>query len=88
MIVADAAKTQVLQVQGSERLEELAIGTLHMQLQGVGRLIVLAEECLTDLGNPLVGIFVEVAVCGLSCPHRDIVQIDDVVVCAAIDERT
>ena len=52
MIVADAAKTQVLQVQGSERLEELAIGTLHMQLQGVGRLIVLAEECLTDLGNP------------------------------------
>ena len=59
-----------------------------MQLQGVGLCVVLVEECLADLGNPLVGILVEVAVYGLSRPQRDIVQIDDVIVRTAIDERS
>ena len=59
-----------------------------MQLQRVGQRIVLVEQRLADLGNPLVGIGIEVAVDGLSRPERDVVQIDDVVVGAAIDERT
>ena len=57
-----------------------------MQLQGVGQLIVLIEECFSYLWNPLVGISIKGAVCGLACPERDIVQVDDVVVSSAIDE--
>ena len=58
-----------------------------MQLQRVRQLVVLPEEGLADLWDPLVGVLVEVAVHGFPRPERDVVQIDDVVVGAAVDER-
>ena len=75
-------------MQRAEGLEELRVRSLHIVLQRVGKGIILVEEGLADLRNPLVSILVEVAIHRLTRPKRDIVQIDDVIVRAAIDEGT
>ena len=88
VVVAHATEAQILDVEGAQRLEVLAVRPLHMQLQRVGKGIVLTEEGLAYLRNPLVGIGIEAPVYGLACPQGDVVQVDDVVVGAAIDEGT
>ena len=75
-------------MQGAKGLEMLGVRTLDMQLQGVGKGIVLIEECLTDGRYPLVGISIEVTVYGLTRPQGDVVQVDDIIIRSAIDERT
>ena len=86
MIVADGSESEVLDMQRAEGLEKLRVRPLHIVLQRVGELIVLIEERLADLRNPLVGILVQTSVHGLARPQGDVVQIDDVVVCASIDQ--
>ena len=73
-------------MEGTEGLEELRVGSLHVELQGVGLAVVFGKQRLANLGNPQVGIGIKVAVDGLARPQGDVVQINDVVVGAAIDE--
>ena len=86
LVVGDGPQSEVLDVQRAQRLEVLRVRSLHVQLQRVRQLVVLPEEGLADLRDPLVGVLVEVAVHGFPCPERDVVQIDDVVVGTAVDE--
>ena len=85
-VVAHAAQTEVLDVERAKGLEELRVGSLHVQLQRVGQRVVLAEEGLAYLRNPLVGLRVEVTVGGLAGPQGDVVQIDRVVIGSAVDQ--
>ena len=64
----------------------LRVRSLHMQLERIGQSIVFVEEGLADLWDPFVGIRIEITVYGLACPEGDVVQIDHVIVCAAVDE--
>ena len=86
LVTADRAQAEVLDVEGAEGLEKLRVGSLHVELQGVGLAVVFGKQRLANLGNPLVGIGIKVAVDGLARPQGDVVQVDDVVVGAAIDE--
>ena len=88
VIVADLTQSQILDMQGAEWLEMLRVRALHVQLQRISQRIVLIEQCFADVWYPLVGIGIEVAVHRLACPQGDVVQVDDVVVSAAIDEGT
>ena len=60
--------------------------TLHMQLQRVGQLVVLVEQSLANLRNPLARTGILVAVNGLARPQRDVVQEQLVAVGTAIDQ--
>ena len=86
MIVADGSESQVLDMQCAEGLEILRVRPLHIVLQRVGKSIVFVEQRLADLRDPLVGVLVELSVHRLARPEGDVVQIDDVIICAAIDE--
>lgn len=59
-----------------------------MVLQRVGEGIVLVEECLTDGRNPPVSCTVNAEVNGLAGPEGDVVEMDDVAVRVAVDERS
>jgi len=68
VVVSDGSQSKVFDMQRAEGLEILAVRSLNMELQGVGLGIVFVEKSLTDLGDPLVGIRVEIPVNGLACP--------------------
>ena len=55
-------------MQRAQRLIELRVWSLYVQLQRVGELIILVEECLAYLWDPLVGIGIEISVYRFSCP--------------------
>ena len=88
MIVADGSESEVLDVQRAEGLEKLRVRPLHIVLQRVGKSIVFVEQRLADLRDPLVGVLVELSVHRLARPQGDIIQIDDVIICATINEGT
>ena len=85
-VAANRSRVQVLNVQRSQGLVELRVRALHVQLQRVGSLVVLTEQRLADFGNPPVSVLVHVFVYGLARPQRDVVQVNRVVVRAAIDQ--
>ena len=84
VVVAHGSQSEVFDMQRAEGLEELRVRPLHMQLQRVGLGKVLLKQRLADLRNPLMGVLVELSVHRLARPQGDIVQIDDVIICAAI----
>ena len=75
-------------MQCAQWLIVLRVRTLHVQLQRVGQRIVLVKQRLANLRYPLVGIGIQVAIHGFTCPQRNVVQINHVVVGAAINQGT
>ena len=75
-------------MQCAQWLVVLRVRTLHMSLQRVGKAVVLVEECLANLRYPLVGIGIQVAIHRFTCPQRNVVQINHVVVGATINQGT
>ena len=74
------------QAQRAQRHVVAAVGALYAQLQGVGSLIVFLPQSLANLGQPLMGIAVHLAVVGTARPERDVVQLHDVLVGMAIHQ--
>ena len=79
---------QVQDMQRGQRLVILRVRPLHVQLQRIGSSIVLTKQRLANLGNPLVGILVQLTIHGLPRPQRDIVQEDDIILHTTIHQRT
>ena len=88
MIATDQSLVQIPDVQRAKGLKVLGVGPLHMKLQLIGLGIILGIEGFTNLGNPLVGILVEVAVHWLSRPEGDVVEVNHVVLNASINQRS
>ena len=88
MIATNQSLVQVPDVQRAKGLEVLGIGALHMKLQLIGLGIILGIEGFTDFGNPLVSILVEVAVHRLSRPEGDVVEVNHVILDAAINQSS
>ena len=75
-------------MQRAQWLVVLRVWTLHVQLQRVGQRIVLVKQRLANLRYPLVGVGIQVAIHRFACPQRNVVQINHVVVGAAINQGT
>ena len=86
LVVLHLPLVPVVEMEGGQGLVVLRVVSLHVELQAVGTRIVLGEESLANLGNPLRRPFPLVGVYGLPRPQRDVVQIDEAVVCAAVHQ--
>ena len=87
-IVLDFTKTQILDVERAQGLVILRVRPLNVQLQGIGKGIILLEQGLTDGWYPLVGISIEVAIYGLTRPEGDVVQVDYIIIGTSVDKGT
>ena len=84
MIVKYFSSVLVDDIQSTQGLVILRVMSFNVQLQGVGTGIVLCKQRLTDFWYPLGSTHPLVVINGLSCPQRNVVQMNKASVCPTI----
>ena len=88
VIIRKLSLVAVFDVDHAQWLIELRVMALHIVLQGIGSLVILLEQRLSDFRNPLVGFATFVGIHGHARPEGDVVELDGVVVGSTVNQCT
>ncbi len=88
VVICELALVAVLDVDHAQRLIELRVVSLHIVLQGIGSLVILLKQGLSDFWNPLVGFATFVGIYRNARPEGDVIELDRVIIGSTINQRT
>ena len=88
VIIRKLALVAVFDIDHAQWLIELRVMALHIVLQGIGGLVILLEQRLSDFRNPLVGFATFVGIHRNARPKGDVVELDRVIIGSTINQRT
>ena len=85
VIIRKLALVAVFDVDHAQRLIELRVVTLYIVLQGIGSLVILFKQRLSDFWNPLEGIATFVGIYRNTRPKGDVIELDRVIIGSTIN---